>query len=173
MKTKPKIYIKPLSVKDIDHVMSWVNDPEIIKNFQNFGRKFTKKEELDYIKELIKSKINFAFSVFNENGDYIGQISINQISWANKLGRLALIIKKEYWGVGYAQQAIPLIIKFAFRKLRLNKVWLMAYSSNKKGLHVYEKVGFKQEGLLRQEYFWKGKYHDMVRMGILKSEFNK
>ncbi|MBI4119423.1 MAG: GNAT family N-acetyltransferase [Parcubacteria group bacterium] len=168
------LILKPLTLKDVDNVMSWVNDPDVIKNFQHFTEKFTRKEETEFVKKILKSKKDYVFSVFREDdGAYVGQCAINQISWENKLGRMSLIVKKEHWGSGYAQKILPLLLRFAFRKLKLHKVWGMAYATNRRALHIYSKLGFKKEGLLREEYFWHGKYHDMVRIGILADEFTK
>lgn len=169
-----RLILKPLSAKDIDFVMAWVNDPEVIKNFQNFDKKISRAEESSFIKKLISSKNDRTFSIFKkDNKEYVGQISINQISWQNKLGRLSIFISRQHWGQGYGQEAIPLILKIAFNKLKLNKIWLIVYAENKKGLHLYRKIGFKKEGLLEEEYFWKGKYHDMARMSLLRKDFSK
>lgn len=168
------LFIKPLKLSDVDCIMTWVNDPDVVKNLQNFNKKFTKKDEAIYVKKTLKSKNDFVFSIFQKNnGEYVGQIGIHQISWENKLGRLSIIIKREHWGKNYAQEVIPLVLSSAFHKLKLHKVWLMRWSTNKKAKHLYKKLGFKEEGILKDEYFWKGKYHDMIRMAILKSEFKK
>lgn len=169
-----EIIIRPLKLSDINFVMTWVNDPEVVKHFQHFREKFTEKEEISFLKKILKSENDFVFSVFlKKSGEYIGQGAVNQISWENKLGRLSLMIKKKHWGKGYAQRTIALLLSFAFNKLKLNKIWLMAYATNKKAVHIYEKLGFKKEGFLREEYFWRGKHHDIVRMGILKNDFKK
>lgn len=167
-----KLTVKLLKLSDIDYVMTWVNDPEVIKNLQHFDKKFSRKEELKFLNKILKSKNDFIFSIFRKSdGNYIGQGAINQIIWENKLGRLSLIIKRMHWGKGYAQQVISLLLEFAFSKLGLHKVWLMTYASNKRGVHIYKKLGFKKEGFLREEYFWRGRYHDIIRMGLLKGEF--
>jgi len=169
---KNELRLQPIRAADVDHVMTWVNDSEVIKNFQHFGRRFTRKEELAFIRKLLKDGTNATFSIFRrKDGVYVGQCAINQISWENRLGRVALIIARERWGHGYAQQAMELLLKHAFRKLKLNKVWGMVYASNKKGLHVDLKIGFKIEGRLSEEYFWRGRYHDIVRIGMLRSDF--
>lgn len=160
--------MRPLKITDVEHIMSWVNDPDVIKNLQHFNKKFTRKDELKYVEKMIKSKNDFVFSFFNKKGDYIGQGGIHQISWENKLGRLSLIIKREYWNNGHAQEMIPALIKHAFKKLGLHKVWLMRWKENKKAEHLYKKLGFKQEGVLKDEYFWQEKYHTIVRMAVIK-----
>lgn len=158
--------LKPLKLKDVGHIMTWVNDPEVVKNLQHFNKKFTARDEMAYVKKLLASKNDFAFSIFDGN-TYVGQCGIHQIIWENKLGRLSLIIKQEYWNKGYAKKVLKLMIKLAFQKLKLHKIWLMRWKENKKADHLYKKVGFQKEGVLKDEYFWRGKYHDMVRMAIV------
>ncbi|MBI4160804.1 MAG: GNAT family N-acetyltransferase [Candidatus Yanofskybacteria bacterium] len=166
---KNTLKMRPLKLADADHIITWVNDPDVVKNLQHFNKKFTKKDELEYVKKILKSKNDFVFSFFNKSGKYVGQGGIHQISWENKLGRLSLIIKREHWNKGYAQEIIPALIHYAFKKLGLHKIWLMHWKENKKAEHLYKKLGFKKEGVLKDEYFWQGKYHDMTRMAVINS----
>ena len=162
------IKLRPLGSRDLGHIMTWVNDPEVVKNFQNFDKKFSRQDEIKYVNKILKSRSDFAFSVF-DGPDYIGQCGIHQISWQNKLGRISLIIKREHWNKGYAQRILPLLVKYAFKKLKLHKVWLMYWKENTKAGHLYSKLGFKKEGVLKDEYFWRGKYHDIIRMAMINS----
>ena len=165
---KLRVELHPLKLGDIDYIMTWVNDPDVVKNFKNF-KGFTKHEESKLLKKIIKSKNDKAFSVFRRSdGTYLGQCAINQISWANKLGRFAIFITKENWGKGYAEEAIRILINFAFRKLKLHKIWGVCWATNKKAWHIYKKIGFKKEGVLKDEYFWHGHYHDLIRIAIVK-----
>lgn len=160
------IKLKPLKLKDIDYIMTWVNDLEVIKNLQHFDKKFTRKNEEAYVKKILTSNNDFVFSIFD--GDrYVGQCGVHQIARENKLGRLSLVIKKECWNNGYAQKVLPMLVDYAFTKLGLHKVYLMHWKENKKADHLYTKLGFQKEGILKDEYFWQDKYHDMVRMAII------
>lgn len=166
--------LRPLSPDHLDLVMTWVNDPDVVKNFQHFDRTVTREEESAFIGRLLASPTDRAFSVFRTaDSAYIGQAAVNQISWENKLGRLALFIKPEHWGKGYAQGTLRLVLEKAFGEFGLHKVWLMVWSTNEKGMHLYEKLGFRREGLLRDEYYWQEHWHDVVRMGLLADEFAK
>jgi UDP-4-amino-4,6-dideoxy-N-acetyl-beta-L-altrosamine N-acetyltransferase len=167
------VFLVPLNTSHIDHVMTWVNDPEVVKNFQNFGATISREDELRFIEKMAASPDDRIFSLFNESREYVGQGGINQISWANKLGRLSIFIAKSQQHKGYGREAVKALVDKAFAEVGMNKVWLMAYASNSRAIAMYEKVGFQREGLLRQEYFWKGTYHDICRMGILKEEWNK
>jgi len=162
--------MRPLKLGDIGNIMTWVNDPEVVKNLQHFNKKFTRKDEVGYIEKILASKNDFVFSFFNEEGEYIGQGGIHQIAWDNKLGRLSLIIKREHWNKGYAKEILPSLVDYAFKNLGLHKIWLMHWKENKKADHLYKKLGFKKEGVLKDEYFWQGKYHDMIRMAIISKK---
>jgi RimJ/RimL family protein N-acetyltransferase len=151
-----KIIIKPLRHSDIDNIMTWVNNPEVVKNFQHFSKKFSRKDEAVHIKRMLASKNDFVFSFFSAEGGsasggekkndiYIGQGGIHQISWENKLGRLSLFIKPEFQGHGFGQTALRLLLAQGFKNLKLHKLWLIIWASNKRGIHIYKKLGFKQE----------------------------
>ena len=158
----------PLELNDVENIMTWVNDPEVVKNLQHFNKKFSKKDEQNYVKKILKSKNDYVFSFFdNQNGEYIGQGGIHQIALENKLGRLSIIIKRGHWNKGYAQEILPALTNYAFKELGLHKIWLMHWKENKKAEHLYKKLGFIKEGILKDEYFWKNRYHDMIRMAII------
>ena len=112
---KHTLVIRPLTIKDVDHIMTWVNDPEVVKNLQHFNKRFTRADEVAWAERSIKSTHDAVFSFFTPAGEYVGQAGIHQIAWENKLGRLSLIIKREQWGKGYAQQIVPMLLRHAFR----------------------------------------------------------
>jgi RimJ/RimL family protein N-acetyltransferase len=73
------------------------------------------------------------------------------------------------WGIG--TEATALLVNYAFQRLNAHRVWLGVSSANEGAIKCYGKVGFKEEGRLRDEIFTYGKYHDAIRMGILENEW--
>jgi RimJ/RimL family protein N-acetyltransferase len=49
----------------------------------------------------------------------------------------------------------------------------MVFASNARSRAIYRRVGFVDEGVLREEYVHDGGWHDMVRMSVLASEWPK
>ena len=154
-----------LQESDVDSIMSWVNSPECVKNLQHFDKTFTREDELNYVRKMITSKNDSVFSIFL-NGNYIGQCGIHNISWENRLGRISIVIKPEHWNHGHAHEVLKALVQIGF-KMGLHKIWLMHWKENEKASHLYVSLGFIPEGILKDEYFWQGKYHDMVRMAII------
>jgi RimJ/RimL family protein N-acetyltransferase len=168
------VRLRPLALSDLDHVMTWVNDREIVGNFAAFsGKPFTRDEEKAYLERLLASTQDRVFSVERAtDGGYVGQVGIHQIHAPSRVGRLACIIaSRSEMGRGFGTAAIRLVLDWAFREARLHKVWLMCFKENVRARGIYSRVGFVEEGVLREEYLHEGVYHDMVRMSLLEREW--
>jgi RimJ/RimL family protein N-acetyltransferase len=63
------------------------------------------------------------------------------------------------------------LMRLGFDKMNLHRLWLHVHDYNQRAIASYEKCGFKREGVLREEHFARGGYHDTIVMGILESEY--
>ena len=168
------IRLRPLAETDVDHILGWVNDPEIVGNIAAFaGHAFTREQELDYIRKTRASTSDIVWSIEEAaTGRYLGQTGLHQIHQRSKVGRLACIIaERGDMGRGFGSAAIRAVLDHGFGVLGLHKVWLMVFSTNERGRRTYARLGFVEEGVLREEYFHQGGWRDMVRMSLLAREW--
>ena len=75
------------------------------------------------------------------------------------------------WGQGYGPEVTRLVLRHSFRTLNLNRISLHVKEFNVRGIRAYEKVGFVQEGILRQDHYHDGRYHNVILVAILKDEW--
>ncbi len=61
-------------------------------------------------------------------------------------------------------------VRFLFEEMGLHRVWLATYDYNARARHVYEKLGFRQEGVLRDDEFVQGRWVNSVVYGMLEGE---
>jgi RimJ/RimL family protein N-acetyltransferase len=167
MSDEPELRLEPLRMDHLGHVMTWVNDREVMQYFANHQRAIAEEEERAYLETLLASKNDRAYSIF-VGDDYVGQCSVNQIYWPAKNGRLFIVIKKDAQGRGYGPTAVRRLIDLAFGEVGLIKLWLIVRRDNRDAQAMYLKLGFDFEGVLKAEYCVGGKYYDMVRMSILR-----
>ena len=107
------------------------------------------------------------------NGQKIGQINYNKIHPRDKKVELDIIIgPKECLDKGYGTDALKTLIMYLFDNFDINKIWIEARANNPRAIKAYQKIGFKQEGLLRQESYFQGEFVDCIRFSILKQDFN-
>lgn len=168
------VRLRPLAESDVDHVLGWVNDPAIVGNIAAFsGQAFTREQELAYIRRTLGSSTDVVFSIEDAaTGRYLGQTGVHQIHDRSKVARLACIIANaDDMGRGFGSAAVRAVVDHAFGPLGLHKVWLMVFRTNERSRRTYARLGFVEEGILREEYFHAGAWHDMLRMSLLATEW--
>lgn len=82
-----------------------------------------------------------------------------------------LIFDPRWIGKGIGEEATRLTVDYGFKRLNAHRIWLGVNEQNKGAVRCYEKVGFRLEGVLRDEIFVFGKYVNALRMGILEGEW--
>ena len=93
-------------------------------------------------------------------------------NWVHADAMLGIIIgDRDYWGRGYGTDAMELILQYGFLELNLHRITLGVHSYNARARRVYEKVGFKVEGVMRGDTLKEGRRTDGVEMGILRQEW--
>ena len=88
---------------------------------------------------------------------------------------------EQYWrrviinerGKGYGKEALRLLMDWAFGEAGAHRAWLDCKDYNDRALHVYESVGLRREGLLRETILVDGKYENLVVLGILEDEWRE
>ncbi|MBR3906031.1 MAG: GNAT family N-acetyltransferase [Clostridia bacterium] len=105
-----------------------------------------------------------------DNGCFIGQCGVMQINWKNRRAELGIMLTKEAAGKGFGTEAVSLLCKFAFDEMNLHKLKACVFSFNTPAIRCYEKCGFVHEGVLKDEVYREGQYHDACVMAKIKTE---
>ncbi|MDO8559313.1 MAG: GNAT family protein [bacterium] len=169
-----RLLLMPLEESDAEEVLGWINNPDIVKNFQFFTGTVCLSDEMDYIKKMRNSPSDLLLGIIVDGEELIGMCGIHEIDFHNHTARLGVIIgRKDHWNQGYAKEAIIDLLSWAFCVMHLNKVYLNVFTTNERGIKLYTEVGFQVEApRLREEYRINGEYVDMMRMAVLRKEWN-
>lgn len=82
-----KARLRPLSLDDLENIMLWINDSEVIGKFAAFAVPKTRIEEKRYLQKLLASKTEKVFAIESENGKYLGNIGLHEIDLKDKIAR--------------------------------------------------------------------------------------
>jgi len=77
----------------------------------------------------------------------------------------------EYWGQGYMTEVVKKIIEFGFNHLALNRIEAYVEPKNTGSRKLLENIGFREEGILKEHYYWKNQFVDTVIYALLKKQF--
>ena len=168
-----KCYLSPCRLEDAEKWTEWFNDLEVtIPLGDEAYTPSTLDGEKESIANIVKGN-HHVFSIVELQTDMpIGRCMLFNIDQVNRAAMLGIVIgEKNYWGKGYGQDAIKLLLDYGFNLLNLNNIMLGTFSFNERAINCYRKVGFKEIGRRRQARIVGGKKYDTVLMDILAQEF--
>jgi RimJ/RimL family protein N-acetyltransferase len=136
---------------------------------------FNKADIERYLEDISTDKSRIDFLIFSkESNQILGEVVINDIDRNNRSASVRIAVnRKEDFNKGYGTEAMVLALNYGFGMLNLHRIELEAFAFNERAIHVYEKIGFKKEGIRRDGWFYNHRYYDMVSMSILEDEFRQ
>jgi RimJ/RimL family protein N-acetyltransferase len=155
------VYLRPLDMEDAEAVIVWINSAEVSQTL-SFRWPMSRHQQEDYIQSLYTSQTEMTLGVcLKVNNRLIGCAGLHGIKPVNRLATLGLVIGEvAEWGKGYGTDAARLIIDVAFERLNLRRLELDVEGYNPAAKRVYEKLGFRVEGVRRQHTYRAGAYND-------------
>ena len=148
-----------------------LNDPEITQ-YVLMRYPISMKTERSYLDALpALGWETAAFVIETLGGESIGSCALRGGAPEDRSALLGIWIgEKQYWNGGYGTDAMRVLCRFGFEHMNLHRISLEVFSDNPRAKHVYEKLGFRVEGLRREADFRYGKYRDIVMMGLIEGE---
>ncbi|WP_132996372.1 GNAT family N-acetyltransferase [Sporanaerobacter acetigenes] len=166
-----RCYLSPINVEDCEKYTEWVNDMEVAGGLIFASQLIGLETEKSILERISTSGYNFAI-VDIEKDELIGNCGFPELDHLNRVGEVGLFIgNKDYWGKGYGQEVLKLMLDFGFNILNLHNIFLRVYSFNNQAIKCYKKVGFKEAGRIREAKFVAGKAYDEIFMDILDTEY--
>jgi [ribosomal protein S5]-alanine N-acetyltransferase len=152
--------LRPLTELDITvRYLAWFADPEVTKYLE--VRNPTKQESIDYIRRGQETGDYHLYAIIVD-GVHIGNLKIGPIQHHHGLSDLVTVIgDKEYWGKGYATQAIKKGMEIAWQ-MGIRKLSAGICSGNKGSIQAYVGAGFHIEAVLKKHYIINGNLQGRV-----------
>ena len=159
--------------EDMPLLLEWRNDPNNRKYFREY-RETNLEDQLNWYENIIMKDPtwhHFIVKPILEPNKVIGVVLLNHIHPIYRTGEFGITLgDSEYREKGYGKDMLLTLIKYGFNQLNLNRIWCEVYSNNT-SIHMYRKIGFKDEGILRQTVYKDGEYLDSYILGMLKSDY--
>lgn len=105
------------------------------------------------------------------NGEVVGECGLHRIDHYHGTCHVGISLGKAYWSKGYGRDALRTLVGFAFHHLRMRKVSLEVLADDERAVRAYQAVGFQQEGRFREESWFDGALHDVLRLAVLGPEW--
>lgn len=135
-------------------------------------RSFTRAEIAAYVASRAEQDDRLSFAIVDPiTGVFLGEIVLLDHDKTNRSASLRIALAEGAQGGGHGTEALRFVLAYAFDRLGLHRVGLDVFAFNARAIHVYERVGFRHEGRVRDALWWEGVAHDSLLMGILAPEW--
>jgi len=166
-----KVYLRPLEESDVPGFYGFLADPDVRRTLVIRATVVTESSSREYVRGAAARRDQLFAIVTRDDDVHIGNAGIHDIDAVNQRAELGLVIgRKEVWGRGYGTEAARLVCRHGFATLNLHRISLSCYAINERGLALYRRVGFREEGRRREHVFIEGRWVDEVVMGLLRGE---
>jgi ribosomal-protein-alanine N-acetyltransferase len=168
------VYLRPAERDDIELFVRWFSDAETTR-YLAAPAPFSKAMEERWFESMVegqgKKGYHFVICLLADDRP-IGTAGFHHVNQEDGHATFGISIgEKAEWSKGYGTDALRTICDFGFGQLRLERIELDVYEPNRRAQRSYEKAGFVTEGMLRHAHFSDGEFHDVLRMSLLREEW--
>lgn len=128
---------------------------------------FTLEKIEAYIERVLTDPDRYARAI-TVDGKFLGEVMLT-INEDNRSAGFRIALWDGF-GKGYGTIAIKHVLDYAFNVRNLHRVDLEVYEFNDRAIHVYKKLGFREEGRLRDALLWDGVFYDAIVMSVLSTD---
>lgn len=159
------ITIRSFQKEDIPYKVKWINDEE---NNQYLHYDLPLREDKTRLWfETLHDRVDRVDFTITYNTQPVGLIGLLNIDQKNKKAEYYICLgEQEFKGKGIANIATDLLIRESKIRYGLQKIYLYTEVDNIRAQHFFEKIGFKKEGLLKNDLIYNGRNIDRYAYGL-------
>lgn len=161
-------FLRKMKESDLRLVRDWRNAPEV-NRYMFSQHEITQKEHQNWF-DISQNNPMLHLNVYEENGVIKGFLQLqNKVPEANVYEWGFYISPDAPRGTG--ANMTKLALKKVFEDMRGKKLFAKVLAFNERSKSLHEKLGFAQEGVLREQHYLNGKYYDVYCFGMLKPQW--
>lgn len=173
MNEDENVVLRKFEEKDIASIYLFRNDPQIKRNLGGFSLGYSTEDIKKWIEFHNKSANEMMRAIVTKTDDIcIGHVGFYNIDFRTRKAEFAIIVgDQNCQGKGIGKKVTKEMLRIGFKELNLHKIYLTVLESNIKAINLYKSFGFHNDGILIDEVFRDGSYHNMFLMSLLESEY--
>ena len=171
-----RLTLRKISKNDINDIYEYSSNPLTSKYllwYPHFSKRDTKRHVKNVLKKYKKGSFYDYAVVLKESGKMIGTCGFTRIDHYDDKAEIGYVINPDYWGRGYATEAVKRVIDLGFLEIGLERIEARYIDGNERSLELMKRVKMTHEGIMRNGVKSKGKYHNVGVCSVLSNEYFK
>ncbi len=168
-----RVLLRPIVAGDAEHMWTDLLDAEATR-LTGTHTTFTRPQIDAWCASRVEQSDRFDLAVIDSGtGAWAGEIVINEWDPDNRSCSLRIALGPTSRDRGLGTEATRLIVDHLLDAIDdppVHRIGLEVYAFNARAIAVYERVGFRREGVLRDALWWDGEFHDAIMMSMLRRD---
>lgn len=167
------IVLRAVEEEDLEILREAINDPWLESLVSGWSFPISKVHQKLWFEKIEQNKNTIPLIIETKEAGVVGLTGIRNIDWKNRTADGGVkIFRKELTSRGIGLDTYMTFLRYCFDELQLNRIngSILSYNEASKKLLLH-KVGYTQEGVMRQCIFKNGQYHDLIMIGILREDY--
>jgi [ribosomal protein S5]-alanine N-acetyltransferase len=167
-----RLTLRPFQADDLDFTFQHFSDPQVAQYLLD-EPPITDRSQAQ---EIVRFYLDSAGKSYNRwaiiskaDGQRIGTCGFHKWNKNHQRAEVGYDLSPMAWGHGYMQEALHAAIQFGFAQMKLHRIEALVHPENVRSLHLLNKLGFKQEGTLRDYFYLDGKFYNHMILSLLKA----
>ena len=166
-----RLILEAVSDEAVKELYSFYNDYDLMAGIETTAN-WVAPQTLEQLIEDTKGGAARFIVRLKESSEVIGYASIGT-NWIARVSDPLLYLGKKWRGQGLGKELLDRLLRIMFYEINARKCSITVFSFNAAAIKVYLAAGFTQEGRLREELYRKGDYYDVIKLRLLRTEYEK
>ncbi|MBC8069477.1 MAG: GNAT family N-acetyltransferase [Deltaproteobacteria bacterium] len=171
-----RLLLRPFRIEDAETVQKLAGDPEVAATTLTLPQPYSREAAVTWIAShdpasLAGTGETFAITRAVDSA-LLGAVGL-QVQARHRRADLGYWVGREFWGCGFATEAVLGVLRFAFVELNLHRVTAAVLGGNVASARVLQKVGMTLEGNLRDQVFKNETFRNLEHHGMLADEYSE
>ena len=163
-----RLLLRQLGPDDFDAVWPGLADPES-NRLTGTRERFTPERVREYLAGL-PGRDDRADWAITLDGRYVGEVVLNDLQPDDESMNYRIALLPGGFGAGVGTEAGRAVVAHGFDRVGLHRISLSVFAFNERARRSYARIGFREEGRLRESLRWDDGWHDDILMGMLSGD---
>ena len=165
-----------LTEADLPEVYDIFSHPEVMRywSYPPWTHKVQAEQWLMNVQEGYRTRNDIQLGIERQiDHILLGTCTLFQFHRTSRRAEIGYALGRPYWGSGYMHQALQALLQYAFETLNLNRLEADIDPRNQASARTLERLGFQNEGHLRERWIVNDEVSDTDLYGLLRREWQE
>lgn len=169
----PFMLLRKIELADAPALLAYWSDQAVAKymNIKPFTKVEQVEEMINLLNNLADQEQAFRWAIVRKRDNLVlGTCGFNNWDQENCRAEIGYELGQQFWRQGIMTETLTALLGYGFGRMELNRIQALVEPANRSSLSLLQKLGFKEEGVLRKYERVKDQFVDLTMVALLKSE---